>query len=180
MDAVAARVEIRRPVAPEDAARGNFYALFARLLAAAPDAALLQTLSGAEPIDAQGDPALARAWQELITASSVMDADAAAEEYEALFVGVGKAAVSLYAGYYTGALAIDHPRVRLQADLAAFGLAAREHSTEPEDHFGALFDVMRLLVAGGAQRGPAPLEEQKRFFESYLAPGAPKFFSAVM
>ena len=59
-------------------------------------------------------------------------------------------------------------------------MARREHATEPEDHFAALFDVMRVLVAGGAGRSPAKIEVQKRFFESYLGAGAVKFFNAVI
>ena len=179
METAAARIEVCRPLAPEEAARGDFYALLARLFHAAPDAALLQTLAHADPLPGEGDRDLASAWDELSLASSAMDPDAATDEYEALFVGVGKARVSIYAGYYTGALAIDHPRVRLQADLARFGLARQAQAAEPEDHFAGLFDVMRVLAAGGAGRDPAPIGEQKGFFEAYLKPGAPRFCEAV-
>ena len=178
MSAVApSRVQVHHPIAPEEAARANFYALLARLLHAPADGALLQSLAQAETID--GDAALSQAWADLSRASSAMDADASGEEYDALFIGVGKAVVSVYAGFYTGAAAIDHPRVRLQADFAAFGL---EHiaAGEPEDHLATLFDVMRVLVAGGAGRSPVPLAEQKRFFDAYLEFAAPKFFNAVI
>jgi TorA maturation chaperone TorD len=171
------RVEIHRLLPPEEAARGNFYALLARLLHSAADAALLQSLSQAEAID--GDADLSKAWADLCRASAAMDVDAAGAEYDGLFVGVGEAVVSVYAGFYTGAAAIDHPRVRLQADFAAFGL---EHVIvgEPEDHLATLFDVMRVLAAGGAGRSPAPLDEQKRFYDMYLRASAPKFFNAVI
>ena len=75
--------------------------------------------------------------------------------------------------------AIDHPRVRIRADLAGLGLAPRDASTEPEDHFAGLFDAMRVLVAGGAGRGPATLEEQRRFFQSHLAPAFDGFLKAT-
>ena len=180
MSAVAAApVRIQRTLPPEEAARADFYALLARLFFAGPDAPLLATLANADPLPADSDPALAKAWHELALASSVMDEDAAAFEYEGLFAGIGKAPVSIYAGFYIGALAIDHPRVRLQADLAAFGLARRASATEPEDHFAGLFDVMRVLVAGGAGRAPAPVADQKRFFAEYLEKGAADFFNAV-
>ena len=179
VETASAPVAIHRPLPPEEAARGDFYALLARLLNDAPDAALLARLAAAQPIPADGDPALADAWRRLVDASSVMDADAAAEEYEILFVGMGKARVSLYAGYYSGAPSIDHPRVRIQADLAALGLGRPDRVTEPEDHFAGLFDVMRVLVAGGAGRSPAAVAEQKRFFDSHLRHAAPRFFAAV-
>lgn len=179
VEAVAARVAIHRTLAPEEAARGDFYALLARLFHGAPDAPLLANLAAAGSIPPEGDGALAKAWQDLVHASLAMDADAAAEEYENVFIGMGKAAVSVYAGFYGGAPSIDHPRVRIQADLAALGLDRPDSVTEPEDHYAGLFDAMRVLVAGGAGRGPATLAEQKRFYETHLKPGLPKFFAAV-
>lgn len=177
--ATAVPVAIQRPLPPEEAARANFHALLARLFHSAPDAQLLAALAASAPLPAEGDGALARAWQALVDASSAMDAEAALEEYENLFVGVGKAAVSVYAGYYNGAPAIDHPRVRIQADLAALGLARREPVSEPEDHYAGLFEAMRVLVGGGAGRAPAPLEEQRRFFQAHLEPGIAKFAKAL-
>ena len=163
---------------PEEAARGDFYALLARLLRDAPDMALLGNLAVSPRLPDDGDAALAAAWAQLVDASSVMDSDAAAEEFESLFAGVGKAAVSIYAGYYSGAPAADHPRVRIVRDLAALGLAHRR-ATEPEDHFSGLFDAMRVLVCGGAGRSPAAVAEQRRFFDAHVRPGAAKFFAAV-
>lgn len=179
MNAVATPVTLHRPLATEESARADFYALLSHLFQAAPDNTLLGALASAQPIPPEGDPRLSRAWQDLVAASSAMDEDAALDEYEALFGGVGKAAVSLYAGFYAGAMAIDHPRVRIRADLAGLGLAPREGSPEPEDHLAGLFDAMRVLVAGGAGRGPATVEEQRRFFQSHLEPAIGGFVKAV-
>lgn len=179
MSAVAAPVAMRRALPPEEAARANFYALLGRLFRAPPDAALLAALAASEPLPAEGDAAIATAWRNLIDASSIMDAEAAAAEYEALFDGVGKAEVSIYAGFYSGAPAIDHPRVRLQADLADLGLARPGRVSEPEDHFAGLFETMRVLVGGGAGRGAASIGDQKRFFDAYLLASAPRFMKAL-
>jgi TorA maturation chaperone TorD len=170
---------LHRPLAPEDAARANLYALLARLVHAAPDGALLHGIAQSPPLAPGADATLASAWDRLVAASSVMDGDAGAEEHDALFATLGKPMVSRYAGFYTGATAVDHPRVRVRADLVALGLAPRADSTEPEDHFAALFEAMRVLVAGGAGRGPASLAEQRRFFDAHVAPGAAKFFAAL-
>ena len=175
--AVATPVTVHRPLAPEEAARADFYALLSRLVAAAPDAALLQNLSGAPAL--QGDADLSRAWEQLTRASSAMDAEAAGLEFDRLFSAVGKAPVSLYAGFYAGASAVDHPRVRIQQDLAGLGLALRPGNTEPEDHFSGLFEAMRVLIAGGAGRSPASIDEQRRFFAGHLEASAPKFFAAL-
>lgn len=179
MEAVASPVALHRALPPEEAARGDFHALLARLLRDAPDMGLLANLAAAPRLPDAGDAALARAWEDLVNASSVMDADAAAEEYEALFAGVGKAAVSIFAGYYSGAPAVDHPRVRIVRDLAALGLARRDAVSEPEDHFAGLFDVMRVLISGGAGRSPASVAEQEKFFTTHLQPGVAKFFDAL-
>jgi len=175
--AAVAPVTLQRMLPPEEAARGDFYALLAGLFVAPPSAALLAQLAAAGPIE--GDPALARAWQGLVDASKAMDSAAAAFEYDELFAAVGKAPVSMYAGYYLGAPAIDHPRVRLQSDLAALGLARAERVSEPEDHLGGLFEVMRVLVAGAPGRKPSPLAEQKRFYQAYLERAAAGLFAAL-
>jgi TorA maturation chaperone TorD len=147
------------------------------LLLAPPPAALLANLAAAGPIE--GDPALVKAWRGLVEASAVMDPEAAAIEFEELFAGVGKAAVSVYAGYYLGAPSIDHPRVRLQAALAELGLARAERVSEPEDHLGTLLEVMRVLVAGAPGRRPASLAEQKRFYQAYVEKSAAGVFGAL-
>lgn len=177
MAALAAPIALHRALPAEEAARGDFYALLARLFLAPPDTGFLRNLASAPLIEGRG--VLGDAWRDLVKASSAMDADAAAEEYEALFAGVGKARVSLYAGHYSGAAAIDHPRVRIQADLAALGLGRHDSVTEPEDHFAGLFEAMRVLVAGGAGRSPATLAEQRRFFDAHVEPGGSRFCAAV-
>ena len=40
------------------------------------------------------------------------------------------------------------------------------------EYLAALAEVMRLLIAGGEGRAPAPLAVQRRFFESRIAPWA--------
>jgi len=175
----AAPVTVRRSLAPEESGRADFYALLARLFASAPDARLLQTLAIAPALEGDADPDLAAAWLALIAASGAFDEEAAAEEYEKLFVGMGSSLVSIHFGFHAGASAVDHPRVRIRRDLAALGLEPREGNPQPEDHFALLFEAMRVLTGGTPVRDPAPLEEQERFFESNLAPGVFRFLEAV-
>ena len=178
-EAVAVPVAIERRVPAEEAARADFYALLARLLSAAPDDMLLSQLALASPLPGGGHAALASAWRGLVDASAAVGGAAARSEYEALFEAMGKSPVSIYAGTYSGATAVEHPRVRIQADLEALGLERPAHVTEPEDHIAGLLDVMRVLVAGGAGRAPAPVAEQRRFFENHLEPSLGGFFAAL-
>src|SRR6202521_5651196 len=87
-------------VAYEDQARADFYALLARLYAAAPDAALLSSIAACDELsadaDSEGGRTLAEAWRNLIAASTAMDPAAAADEYQTLFVGVAKSDISAH------------------------------------------------------------------------------------
>jgi len=48
-----------------------------------------------------------------------------------------------------------------------------------EDHLSALFETMRLLVAGEGDRPPASLPTQRAFFERHIAPWAFLCCSAI-
>jgi TorA maturation chaperone TorD len=175
-------VAVRGPIAPEEEARANFYALLGRLYASAPDAALLRGIAGADelPVETGAGPAgaMAQAWRTLVAASAAMDADAATQEYVDLFVGVGKSEVGLHASGYlsrpgTSVLA------ELRAELARLGLARQPGVSVFEDHLAAIFEVMRALVGGAPGMGPFPLLEQRRFFDAYVAAWVPACCSAI-
>jgi TorA maturation chaperone TorD len=174
-----APVVLHRRLEPEDQARADFYALLARLFADVPDGGLLTAIARAEPLvpagaaDAAGNPGadLAAAWDALRTASAAMDAGAASEEFQTLFVGVGRSEVSLYASHYLGPQS-GRPLSEIRAALAELGLARQPGSSEYEDHLAALLETMRMLVAGDGERPPAELARQRIFFERHVAPWA--------
>ncbi|MFN2646249.1 MAG: molecular chaperone [Burkholderiales bacterium] len=149
----------------EEQARANFYALLARLFYAPPDEGFLKTLAAADELDAE-DETLAARWRELIAAAAVTEAEAVRWEYDAAFVGAGKAPITLYAAAYSLRFSNETPLAALRADLAAFGLARRAAAGEPEDHIAALCDVMRYLIAAEER----PIEEQQRFFDRWIRP----------
>ncbi len=121
-----------RELLPEDEARADFYALLGRLFADAPDARLLATIADAPPLtpaaSTVGGPdvatALSRAWEDLRAASAAADLESVREEFQALFVGVGRSEVSLYASHYVGPQS-GRPLAEIRATLAEFGLARR-------------------------------------------------------
>ena len=152
---------------PEEVARANFYGLLARLFYAPPDATLLRTLAAAEDLEVEAeDGGIAQAWRALAQAAGKADADAVREEYEASFVGVGKAPVTLYTSAYSIRFTNEVPLVALRAELDRLGIARREGSSEPEDHIATLCEVMRFLIA----EQDADLEKQKEFFERWIWP----------
>ena len=153
----------------EDQARADLYALLSRLLLAPPDTHLLDALAGSDPILAQGDDrALELAWEQLTLASSVMDPQAVADEFSALFVSIGTPPVDPYGSRYLSGFMNDTPLAHLRQDLARLGLARVHGRGEFEDHLGALCETMRVLVAGTPGVRRQPLAVQRQFFEAHI------------
>jgi len=161
------------PLPPVEAARADFYAVGARLFGAPPDAAILAaiaTSNALDPASAGADSAgsrLAEAWERLRLASSVMDADAARQEYTDLFVGVGQSPVDLHASHWLAGRR-ERPLVEFRSALAALGLSRRAESSMYEDHLSAVLETMRMLVAGAPGRAPADAATQARFFADHV------------
>jgi TorA maturation chaperone TorD len=159
---------------PEEVARANFYGLLARLFYAPPDAALLLAIAGSGSIEAEAG-GIGAAWQALARAAAAADAEAVREEYEASFVGTGKAPVTLYTTAYTIRYSSEAPLAELRGELARLGLARRSDAFEPEDHIAGLCDAMRHLIAEQKR----DLSEQRRFFARWLAPAGDALCDAI-
>jgi len=169
-DTTSAAIVVHPRLTDEDRARAEFYAVLGRLFTAPPDAPLLRLL--AEAAMPEDDLPLVRAWNRLVQASAAMDADAAAQEYTDLFIGVGKAECNVHASFWVRDT-LQRPLVAVRADLAELGIGRASGSAVYEDHLGALCETMRLLVAGGPDgREPAGDDVQRRFFQRHLAPWA--------
>jgi TorA maturation chaperone TorD len=169
-------------VASEDQARADFYALLARLYAAAPDAALLSSIAACDELsaapDSEGGRTLADAWRRLIAASAAMDPSAAAEEYQTLFVGVGKSEVSVHASAYVKSPGRT-PLIDIRAALAKLGLARQSGVSVYEDHLASVCETMRALITGAGHREPFAFAEQREFFESHVKPWVFKCCAAI-
>lgn len=164
-------IAVALPLTAEDQARSDLYALAASLLLTPPDAALLGALAAADPIQSNGgDHLLADAWEKLVLAASVMDADAVAEEFDALFISSGTPALNPYGSLYLSGFMNDTPLAELRADLSRFGIGRVRGALESEDHLGALCETMRVLIAGGPGIRRQPLAQQKIFFDARIAP----------
>ncbi len=98
-------------------------------------------------------------------ASARADPMAVGDEFQTLFVGVGRSEVSLYASHYLGPQS-GRPLAQIRATLAGLGLARRAESSEFEDHLSVELETMRMLVAGDAERPPATIAEQRAFLRA--------------
>ncbi|HUL40924.1 MAG TPA: molecular chaperone TorD family protein [Burkholderiales bacterium] len=177
----AAVAQVKRnpsPVAQEDLARAHMYALIARLLYS-PDGQLLRAIATADEIIAETAP-LTEAWHALASTAQACNAEAVEEEYEKLFIGVGRPEVMLFGSYYLAGFMMEKPLALLRDDLAKLGLARHESVNEPEDHLSALCDVMRYLITGDEERYPASLEQQKQFFARHIQTWHERFCNAVI
>jgi len=151
--------------------RANVYAVLARFLARAPNAAEL-----AETARWNGDETpLGQAFEQLAEACRRADPTALHEEYEALFIGVGRGELLPYGSYYLTGFLNEKPLARLRASLRELGVERDPSVHEPEDHVAALMDVMAGLILG-VFGGVAGLERQRTFFKDHIDPWAGYFF----
>jgi TorA maturation chaperone TorD len=160
-------IALTRPLSPEDQARADCYAILARLYAAAPDRPLLDTLGAAPRLADAGVP-LASAWNRLLDASCAMDVDAARQEYDDVFIGVGRSEVNLHGSHWRAGFMMEKPLAELRTELAVLGLARKGAATMVEDHLAALCETMRFLIAGDIERRCASVDVQRNFFEKHL------------
>src|SRR5688572_4972302 len=160
------------PVAPEDRVRADCYRLLGRLLAAPPPAELLDAVG--RMLGGQGE--FGAAIDALATAARGTDAEAASREYHDLFIGLARGELVPFASYYRTGFLYDKPLAKLRADMERFGIASVDNASDPEDHIAAIAEMMAGLI-GGDFGAPADLAVQKQFFNTHLAPWAPRFFA---
>ena len=152
-------------IAEEDQARADLYGLLARLWYAAPDRALLDALA-ASAVAHEGEGAVAQAWDALARAAAAADPAELAHEYDTLFVGTGRAEITLYGSFYLTETGRERVVVALRDELQSLGLGRTSGTSEPEDHFSALLEVMRHLIVQGSD--VPQIRQQKQFFLRYI------------
>ena len=151
----------------EELARAEVYGLLAQLFYAPPADELYAQLQVA-PTEAPAPGAfLESSWAEVVAASRRLPRVAVSEEYEALFMGVGKPEVFLYGSYFIAGALNEKPLVALRHDLRALGLERPESVLETEDHIASLSEVMRYLIAGD-DLAVSNLARQQAFFNAHL------------
>lgn len=155
----------------EETLRAGLYRLLAGLLSAPPareELAPLATLSG----DATG---LGQAIAELARCAASADPDALAEEYQQLFIGLGRGEVIPFASYYLTGFLQEKPLARLRQDMDKLGIERDPGIAEPEDHIASIFEMMAGLIDGSLGEQLA-LSEQKELYERHVASWASYFF----
>lgn len=147
------------------------YALLGNLLCRPPDQSVLDLIAG---ITGDGSE-LGQALNALAGAARETTPEAAEREFNDLFIGLTRGELVPYASYYLTGFLHEKPLADLRGDMARLGIARAEGVSEPEDHIGALFEMMRGMTTATFGK-PLPLAEQRRFFDVHIATWAPKFF----
>ena len=162
----------------EEIARAEVYGLLAQLYQAPPAPELLANLRVAATEAPVAGAFLEEPFRQLVGAARACSDAAVADEFEALFGGVGKPEVWAYGSHYLSGFLNDKPLVRLRSDLAALGLGRDESRAETEDHIAYLCEVMRYLIAGD-DVAVANLTQQQRFFAAHLQPWVERLCEAI-
>ncbi len=150
--------------------RANVYALLARFLARPPDAELLADAGQWSGDDTEFGQAIAR----LAEKARAADPKTLKEEYEALFIGLGRGELLPYASYYLTGFLHEKPLARIRSELREIGAERDPKVKEPEDHIAALLDVMVGLILG--KFSESGVERQRAFFRDHINSWAPYFF----
>jgi TorA maturation chaperone TorD len=118
-------------------------------------------------------------WRQLVGVARDMDDKSIQSEHNALFGGVGKPEVYVYASHFLTGFLNEKPLAQLRTDLAALGLG-RDDTTmsETEDHVSYVFEVMRFLVAGD-DVSVSNLTQQAKFFAAHVQTWLPAFCDAL-
>ncbi len=159
------------PLAEEDVLRAQLYSLLAGLLSRPPeqvDLARVADLDG-------NDTPLGKAISALARIASGQGIIAAKDEYQTLFIGVGRGELLPYASYYLTGFLHEKPLAKLRNDMSELGITRSADTSEPEDHAASVLEIMAGLIDGrfGA---PASIEQQKEFFDAHIGSWMDVFF----
>lgn len=163
----------------EETARAELYGLIAELFYAPARPDMLAQLRVAPTEAPTAGGFLEEPWRQLVGVTCDMDDLSIQREHDALFGGVGKPEVYVYASHFLTGFLNEKPLAQLRTDLAALGLT-RDASTmsETEDHVSYVFEVMRFLVAGD-DVAVSNLTQQAKFFGNHVQTWLPAFCDAL-
>lgn len=163
---------VPRPVGEEERSRADVYSLIAALLGRPADERMLLLLRALDTEAAAGTP-MAPLWDLLKQSAADARPEEIADEYQALFIGIGRGELVPYGSWYLTGFLMERPLAELRTDLARLGFERDETVREPEDHVAALCETMSLLIAAD----DVPFEAQREFHDRHVAPWMSRFFA---
>ena len=153
----------------EETARAEVYGLLAALYYAPPTPEILAQIRVAATEAPAAGGFLQEPWRDLVAAARTYSDAAIQDEYNQLFMGMGKPEVYLFGSHYLSGFLNEKPLANLRGELARLWLARDDGMSETEDHIAYLCEVMRYLIAG-EDAAVANLTAQRKFFADHLQP----------
>ena len=149
----------------EDQLRADMYSFLANLFRSEPNSELINQLKVLE----SDDTPIGKSIKTLSKLASSLDLPTIRDEYERIFVGVGRGEILPFASYYLTGFLKDKPLAKLRQDMEKIGIKLEENVKEPEDHIASIFDMMAGLIIGKFNK-KFSIAEQRDFFNKHLAP----------
>lgn len=159
-------------IVEEQQYRASAYSLLAALLRNSPDKQMLERLSGLTQQLQGEDDSLMVSMSMLGLSSRILSVSAIADEFHALFIGLGKGEIVPYGSWYLTGFLMEKPLSDLRDDLKKLGFVRNQSVTEPEDHAAALCEVISLMISENTE-----LDVQKKFFLTHIASWMGRFFN---
>lgn len=155
----------------EDGLRAQLYTLLGHLLVREPNADTLSVVRNLQGDDSE----LGQAFQNLAAQADKYGKAAVADEFNALFIGVGRGELVPYGSYYLTGFMNEKPLAKLRQSMQELNIERSSKVKDPEDNIGALMEMMAGLIEGrfGEMAGK---KVQKEFYDQHIGSWAPYFF----
>ncbi|ODM57584.1 hypothetical protein BC455_17230 [Vibrio harveyi] len=145
----------------EQTLRTEIYLVLSALFRSAPSEEMTEFLTSLEVEPSES--AMQKAWIALQQAAKDSNREALEDEYQDLFIGIGRGEVMPFGSWHMTGAMMEKPLAEIRHDLELLGFERDENVKEPEDHIAALCEVMSMLT--GEEE-----DLQQAVFNKHIAP----------
>ncbi|USD39895.1 molecular chaperone [Vibrio sp. SCSIO 43135] len=128
----------------EQTLRTEIYLVLSALFRNAPTQEMIGFLTYLDVEQAESE--MQKAWLAIQRAASDSDQQALEEEYQELFIGIGRGEVVPFGSWHRTGSMMEKPLADIRHDLELLGIERSDQVKEPEDHIAALCEVMAMLT----------------------------------
>ncbi|MEX3073233.1 molecular chaperone [Vibrio alginolyticus] len=129
----------------EQTLRTEIYLILSALFRSAPSEEMLDFLKTLEVEPSVSE--MQQAWISVRQAADQAEREALDDEYQNLFIGIGRGEVLPFASWHRTGSMMEKPLADIRHDLELLGIEREENVKEPEDHISALCEVMSMLTS---------------------------------
>jgi len=163
---------VKMAISAEDQMRADLYNLLGVLLFLPPTDEFLKTIKSLSGDDTE----MGQAFHALVKIAEKSSLQDIKEEFNGLFIGMGRGELLPYGSYYLTGFLNEKPLAKLRNAMRDLGIEREETIKEPEDHIGRLFEMMSGLITGRYGE-PTDIKTQREFFDTHIESWAAHFFA---